>query len=707
MCLKTMINDGGLAKVLEVADRVSSDLFALNNPHQSSSGRRSNGHSKRQRFAKVGSADVGPSSPTCTDDNASCQCGKPHHSNERKCEELEATRCQEVSAPSAAPGEEAASGSDTKAPFEKSSSGMRRKPSRTLSELNSFNSEGQLSCLPVSNESDGNEELQSRELHEDHPPNAQPQHIMTKDASSLSSSSSSSSSNPSKQVRMNLSKNTSAELKQVVTPLIESLKNLDAAALLSLNPSTRKGGAIIDKEKGLMVNPIHDFISPNYDPPTNRGDSDEKFHIVRYLHVHEVPNKYSMGIFVFPPHAEIPLHDHPNMVVLSRVLYGELKVQSYDLLPKPKPAERRSNEKRFPTKGRNCRSDTEKTMGNRDFSSSDPALDKEFMDQQAAANTMISLSKPLNLFKNFVSRAMSPYYPSNSSCEGDRQGLDKFREDNREDSTSADEESDASSSSCSSSRKSPEQDAEPRLASNTILKAKENLTPMGVVFNRKDHGVEASISAPHVTALYPYEGNCHAFVAGPHGAAVLDILLPPYDSEDNRDCTFYKASEDAEEMAHADYNNNDVFHHHHSHIHHDPREFLHSSRRSSSTPSNASALTSSHGGTSSSSFSDEASDDVSHKRPRSFNLIPMTQPENFHCLSGSYGRFGACSTYGDTNDTDFFSDFMSEDEESVDGHGDVDDGVLDFKADANRSGAAEDNENVYGRLLDVGRCSLS
>mmetsp|Transcript_26603 Transcript_26603/g.54844 ORF Transcript_26603/g.54844 Transcript_26603/m.54844 type:complete len:210 (-) Transcript_26603:2520-3149(-) len=193
MCLKTMINDGGLAKVLEVADRVSSDLFALNNPHQSSSGRRSNGHGKRQRFAKVGSADVGPSSPTCTDDNASCQCGKPHHSNERKCEELEATRCQEVSAPSAAPGEEAASGSDTKAPFEKSSSGMRRKPSRTLSELNSFNSEGQLSCLPVSNESDGNEELQSRELHEDHPPNAQPQHIMTKDASSLSSSSSSSS----------------------------------------------------------------------------------------------------------------------------------------------------------------------------------------------------------------------------------------------------------------------------------------------------------------------------------------------------------------------------------------------------------------------------------------------------------------------------------------------------------------------------------
>ncbi|KAL7467244.1 hypothetical protein ACHAXS_007489 [Conticribra weissflogii] len=707
MCLKTMINDGGLAQVLEVADRVSNELFALNNPRPSTGARRSNGHGKRQRFAKVGSAEDGPSSPTGSDDRATCRCGKSH-SNALRCEELEAMRCHEVSAPSAAPGEEKPSGPDSQTPFEKSTSGMRRKPSRTLSEIHSSNSEGQLSSLPMSHErSDDKEDSQSRDQHEDDPPNVKPQHVMTKDPTSSSSSSppstSSGSNTPTpKPLKMNLSKNTSAELKRVVTPLIESLKNLDAAALLSLNPSTRKGGAILDKETGLMVNPIHDFISPNYDPPPNRGDSDERFHIVRYLHVHEVPNKYSMGIFVFPPHAEIPLHDHPNMVVLSRMLYGELKVQSYDLLPKPKTVGRRSSEKRFPSKGRSCRSDTEKTMENRDFSSSDPALDKEFMDQQAAANTMISLSKPLNMFKNFVSRAMSPYYPSNSSAEGDRHVLDKFRENNRGDSTSADEESDESGSTSFFSRKSSGGEAEPRLASNTILKAKENLTPMGVVFHQKDHGVEASISAPHVTALYPYEGNCHAFVAGPHGAAVLDILLPPYDSEDNRDCTFYKAREDVEEADEGYYDN--VFRHHHSHIHHDPREFLRSSQRSS-TPSDASASTSSHGGTSSSS--DDGSDVAGRKRPRSFNLIPTTQPENFHCLSGSYGRFGACSTYGDTNDTDFYSDFMSEDEESANEHGDEDHGVLDFKAEGKTSGLAKENENIYGRLLDVGRCSLS
>jgi PCO_ADO len=43
--------------------------------------------------------------------------------------------------------------------------------------------------------------------------------------------------------------------------------------------------------------------------------------------------------------------------------------------------------------------------------------------------------------------------------------------------------------------------------------------------------------------LYPYEGNVHEFVAGPHGAAVLDVLLPPYDGYE-RDCTFYTIEED-------------------------------------------------------------------------------------------------------------------------------------------------------------------
>ena len=37
-----------------------------------------------------------------------------------------------------------------------------------------------------------------------------------------------------------------------------------------------------------------------------------------------------MGVFMIPPRKIIPLHDHPGMTVLSRVLFGDLDVLSLD-----------------------------------------------------------------------------------------------------------------------------------------------------------------------------------------------------------------------------------------------------------------------------------------------------------------------------------------------------------------------------------------
>ena len=197
----------------------------------------------------------------------------------------------------------------------------------------------------------------------------------------------------------------------------------------------------------VRVRPIHELVTPP------KPEYEKNCSCVRYLHVVEAVGKYSIGIFVFPPNHRIPLHDHPGMCVLSRILYGTVERSSFNL-------------------------DRHQSEGNDNYWST------------PASSTSSSSSSS----SSSLSQTTTP--PSTTASILSMFGV-------------------GGSQSSSSSRKP---------ASNALQ------------VHRNDND---SLVAPAVTMLFPYEGNLHEFVAGPEGAAVLDVLLPPCDSYGDRDCTFY------------------------------------------------------------------------------------------------------------------------------------------------------------------------
>ncbi|XP_044950821.1 plant cysteine oxidase 5-like isoform X2 [Hordeum vulgare subsp. vulgare] len=138
------------------------------------------------------------------------------------------------------------------------------------------------------------------------------------------------------------------------------IKNLSDACKVSFSPDGPISEETLERVRALLdeIRPLdlgldnEAQIARNWNSSTRqqngrrgRGGPNQYAPSIKYLHIHECES-FSMGIFCMPPSSVIPLHNHPGMTVLSKLLYGKLHAESYDWIDvadptdplKPRPA---------------------------------------------------------------------------------------------------------------------------------------------------------------------------------------------------------------------------------------------------------------------------------------------------------------------------------------------------------------------------------
>ncbi|KAA8540933.1 hypothetical protein F0562_024929 [Nyssa sinensis] len=119
--------------------------------------------------------------------------------------------------------------------------------------------------------------------------------------------------------------NTKKQMSNTVQKLFETCKEVFATGETGCVPppaDIERLRLVLDSMKPEDVN-----LTPSM-PYFNRAENEDAPPIT-YLHIYEC-NKFSIGIFCFPPSGVIPLHNHPGMTVFSKLLFGTKHIKSYD-----------------------------------------------------------------------------------------------------------------------------------------------------------------------------------------------------------------------------------------------------------------------------------------------------------------------------------------------------------------------------------------
>eukprot|EP00286_Rhodomonas_abbreviata_P029903 CAMPEP_0181296488 /NCGR_PEP_ID=MMETSP1101-20121128/4733_1 /TAXON_ID=46948 /ORGANISM="Rhodomonas abbreviata, Strain Caron Lab Isolate" /LENGTH=266 /DNA_ID=CAMNT_0023401361 /DNA_START=443 /DNA_END=1243 /DNA_ORIENTATION=+ len=94
------------------------------------------------------------------------------------------------------------------------------------------------------------------------------------------------------------------------------------------------------------VNAVADIMNRIRAQDLGLVSNGQKLRHIEFVDVLETP-EFTVGIFLIPEGRFLPLHDHPGMTVLSKVVFGELLVTSFDKSDYTKPTSQRDFEEPF------------------------------------------------------------------------------------------------------------------------------------------------------------------------------------------------------------------------------------------------------------------------------------------------------------------------------------------------------------------------